>query len=382
MKINDLQFPRHFLLNEIDLDIHKVSALLDYDIEVLMGGEADTVILNSGKIVYHNPSSITKFLYNILYRLLAQFSRGFGQDKLALGLFYAVKDYVYADFEPKEQVGPPVLMSFDKIPAPAFIVHELVEPLVGHVDSHGVLYMPCRFTDACRIVESQSKLRKLYNLPSSELSSSDFPLLLVNCNIHNTAAQQSSLLAKYLELTIGKPKTDKVINNILLNGDGSDNILSNLVLILKTLKGDPSFVADFIMFLSSAISLTQEEKQLSQNRQREALQADKYLWQSIKTAADAQTPQVFRQWSQWSLLMGLIEKQLSPMRGSMWPASELVKPYEDRLQALMDEKTKTKKSQLNFEEMLETARELYNHNAVEPGKLIEVIMKDERAWKQ
>lgn len=371
------------MLNEISLDPDEISALLDYDIEVVMKGEADTVTLRPGKIIYNNPSSITKFIYNVLYRLLAKFSSGFGQDKLALGLFYAVKDYVYADFEPKELTGPPVFMSFDKVPAPAFIVHEIIEPLVGHIGSHGVLYMPCRFTDACRVIENRSKFQKLYNLPNTELSSNDFPLLLVNCNIHNSAARQAALLAKYLELAIEKPKADKVINNILLNGDGSDNILPNLVLILKTLKGDPSFVTDFVMYLASASTLTPEETKLSQERQREVLRADKYLWQSIKTAADAQTPQVFRQWSQWSLLMGLIEKQLSPMRGSMWPASELVKPYEDKLQMLMDEKAKTKKkSQLNFEEMLETARELYDHNAIEPGKLIEVIMKDERAWKQ
>jgi hypothetical protein len=383
MKVKDLQFPRHFLLNEIDLDADQTSSLLDYDIEVHSEGEADTVVLRHNTLVYYNPSSVTKFIYNVLYRLLAQFASGFGQDKLALGLFYAVKDYTYADFEPKELSGPPVYVTFGKVPVPAFIVHELIEPLVGQIQERGVLYMPCRFTDACRIIESPSKLQKIYNLPNVELSSNDFPLLMVNCNIHNSAAQNAALLMKYLEMNIGKPKADKVINNILLNGDGSDNILPNLILILRMLKGDPSFVADFIMFLSSATSLSPNEKELSQQRQREAIQADNYLWQNIKTAAELQTPQVFRQWSQWSLLMGLIEKQLAPMRGSMWPASELVKPHEEKLQALMKEKAKTKKkSQLNFEEMLETARELYDHNAIEPGKLIEVIMKDERAWKQ
>ena len=380
MKVKDLQFPRHFLLNEIDLDSEQVLALLDYEIEVNLAGEADTIVLRENKIIYQNPSSITKFLFNILYRLLARLTRGYGQDKLALGLFYEVQNYVYADFDSKDSQGPPVFLSFDKLSAPAFIVHELIEPLVGNIADHGVLYMPCRFTDVCKITESKSRLQKIYNLPQIELGPDDFPLLLVNCSVHNIAAQQADLLMKYLELSIGKPRADKVIKNILLNGDGNDSILSNLVLILKTLKGDPSFVTDFIEFLSSAVTLTVNEQELSRERQRAVLQADKYIWQHIKTAD--QSPQVFRQWSQWSMLMGLIEKQLSPMRGSMWPASELIKPFEDRFRATLKEKTKKKQSQLNFEEMLETARELYDHKAVEPGKLIEVVMKDERAWKQ
>ncbi len=53
------------------------------------------------------------------------------------------------------------------------------------------------------------------------------------------------------------------------------------------------------------------------------------------------------------MMMGLIEKQLTPMRGSMWPASENIKPFEDHRRALMLEHEEKKGSQLNFEEMLE-----------------------------
>ena len=79
--------------------------------------------------------------------------------------------------------------------------------------------------------------------------------------------------------------------------------------------------------------------------------------------------------------MGLIEKQLGHMRGSFWPASELVKPHEDKKRKMILKVTKDKgKNQLNIEEMLEVARDWYNHNAIEPGKLAEEVLKEERIW--
>jgi len=70
------------------------------------------------------------------------------------------------------------------------------------------------------------------------------------------------------------------------------------------------------------------------------------------------------------------------MRGSMWPASENIKPHEDKHRRMIALKAKERnKNQLNFEELLETARDLYNHNATTPGKLIEVVLKDNRVWK-
>lgn len=380
MKIKDLQFPRIFLLNEIDLEADEVQSLLDYDIELHLNGEADAVIVRENRIIYHNPSSITRFIYKVLYHILAPHADDIGKDKLALGLLYMVRDYMYSDFGPKDIQGPPVLMSFDKL-TPAFIVHEVVEPLIGSIPEHQVLFRKCRFTDACRIVSSKSKLDDVYG--KSEFGSLDFPLLLVNCDVQNSAAQHADVLAKYLELGIGKERADKVIRNILLNRSNDDHILQTTFLMLRMLQGDPTYVTDFFEFLSSSVDFSPEERQISDSNQRAAIQADNYLKQNVKVANDgARSPQVFRQWSQWSLLMGLIEKQLSPMRGSMWPASELVKPHEDRLRGLLKQKAEEKKkSQLNFEEMLETARELYDHNAIEPGKLIEVVMKDERAWK-
>jgi hypothetical protein len=379
MKVKDLQFPRLFLRTEIDLDADEVTRLLDFDIELHLDGETDTVFVRENTIIYHNPSSVTRFLYKLLYHLLVPHADTIGRDKLALGLFYVVRDYAYADYDTEDYQIPPVLLSFDKF-TPAFIVREIIEPLVGAIPGCPVLFMKCKFTDTCQIFLSKSKFERVYG--SSQLRDSEFPLLLVNNSVHNTAARDAHLLAKYLEVGLDKQRADKIIKNILADKSGDNHVLQNLFLILKMLKGDPTYVTDFMEFLTSSVDFSSSEMNLTIERQRAAIRADNYLSKNLKIADDGKhTPQVFRQWSQWSLLMGLIEKQLSPMRGSMWPASELVKPHEEKLRALMKEKSTKKKSHLNFEEMLETARELYDHNAIEPGKLIEVVMKDQRAWK-
>jgi hypothetical protein len=130
------------------------------------------------------------------------------------------------------------------------------------------------------------------------------------------------------------------------------------------------------------LQLTDEEMNISSELKFKAVASDDYLNRHIKIAAEKHTPTVFKQWSQWSMLMGLIEKQLGPMRGSMWPATENLGPHENNFRALVQLKAKEKnKNQLNYEELLETARDLYDHNAVEPGKLIEIMLKDNRVWK-
>ena len=128
--------------------------------------------------------------------------------------------------------------------------------------------------------------------------------------------------------------------------------------------------------------MTDEERQASQQIQQEKILSDNYLNKHIKLAAEKQTPSIFRQWSQWSLMSGLIEKQLGPMRGSMWPTTENMRPYENHFKRMLIKKKKDKKNpHLNFEAMLEVSRDLYNHNAREPGQLIEHLLKEERVWK-
>lgn len=376
MRIRDLQFPKSFL-NTIGLSSDEVAHVLNYNVSIHPNGKADSLTVNGHEITYYNPSSISKFLCKILYATLSPFAEGFSKDKLALGLFYEIRDYVYSDYDLDKPTDPPVLSSFDKL-IPAFVVHEIIEPIVGKIPKCKVLFLNCHFTDCCRTYTSKSNLEKIYG--KTQLSEHDFPLITLNTGIYNEASQHSHLLYKYLELGLGKDKADQVIKKIII---GSDSLLKNFIFMLRMLHGDPTYVTDFIGFLTSLIDLSPDEMKTSNDNQIVAIEADSYLMKNIKTADDGlRNSQVFRQWSQWSTLMGLIEKQLGPMRGSMWPASDLVKPHEDKLKLRLRQKAKKKnKTNLNFEEMLETAREMYNHSAIEPGKLIEVILKDQRIWK-
>lgn len=381
MKVKDFQFPKYFLLYEAGLDDSIVADLLERTVEIHFTGEADTLIDRGNKLVYYNPSSVTKFIFGILYKLLAtQSGSPIIKDKLALGLFQMCKEYVYADFEPEEFEGPPAIISLNKLAIPSVIIHELIEPLTGNVKDTLLFFNECNFTDACRVIRGVDQLQRQYNLKKLPVGPDDFPMVLVNCGIHNSAAELAHLTVKYLELGIGEKKAQKAFRALLLDTDSG--LLDSLVLTLRTLKGDPLFVSDFLRYLQAGTRLDGEERTLTAGLQQQAIESDSYLQSIIKTAADSYTPQVFRQWSQWSMLMGLIEKQLAPMRGSMWPTSKALKPYEDELRKMMvDNASKKNKRQLNFEEMLETVRDLYDHKAVEPGKLVEVVMKDERAWK-
>ena len=235
--------------------------------------------------------------------------------------------------------------------------------------------MHCNFTDTCRIISSADELSKQYQGDGLVGNASKFPMILCNCNIHNSAAQLAHMTVKLLEINLGTDKTNRILRHILL--DDSFSALGNLVLILKALRGEVDFVVEFLDLFQTNAMLSDEERATSQNLQMQSMAADQYLGKMLKSA----TPQVNKQWSQWSMLMGLIEKQLAPMRGSMWPATELVKPHEDKLRKMIREDAAKKgKNQSNFEEMLEVARDMYNHNAVEPGKLIEQMLKDVRVW--
>jgi len=381
MRIKDSQFAQYFLMHEIDLAPQVRREILNTQVEVHSTGEPDATVDRGNKIIITNPSSVTRFLYHMLYATLSKIAHtDVHRDKLGLGLLYMCRNYVYADFEPKEFKGPPVLIDFNKIHVVSVILHELLEPIVGKVETRPIFFVPCKFTDVCRLVENYERIADVYNLPRFAINQSDFPVFLVNTNVHNCAAQYAHLLTKCLDTALGEEAARKVIKKVLL--DRGSGLMENLILILKIMKGDPIFILDFLDYMQANAQLNEEEMLLTAQMQCETMKKDSYLGRQIRTAADSTTPQVQKQWSQWSMMMGLIEKQLSPMRGSMWPTTENMKPIDEyRRQLFRDKRKKKEKSNLNFEEMLEVARSMYDHNAVEPGKLIETMLKDNRAWK-
>lgn len=380
MKIKDFQFPRFFLLNEVQLDRNIVSCILETEIEINTEGPRDYLEKIENRIVYSNPSSVTRFLFHLLYSVLSEhIIDNFQKDKAALGLLFTCKEYVYTDFDTKNHSGPPVLIKYNKLPVPFFVIKEIIEPIVGRIDDLCILFSPCTFTDSARIIETQQSLKDQYNVPTL-FPHNDFPLILSNCEVHNSSSQLSHIVSILLQHTLGESKFHSTMKTILT--DESGDLMPLLIQSLKILKDDPTFVVDFLDFFGCCINMTTKERLASQDIQKENILSDNYLNKYIKTAAEKYTPAPFKQWSQWSMLMGLIEKQLGPMRGSMWPTTENMEPYENRFKQLLIKKRKdNKKSRLNFEEMLEGYRDLYDHNAIEPGQLIENLLKDNRVWK-
>jgi len=383
-RVKDLQFPRYFLTHEMDINPSLAAQLLDIQVTIRHDGEPDMAVLHDNTLIINQPSSPTRFLFQILYTIIKNHVKSeFHQDKLSLGLLYACKDYTYTDYDThKYKSGdPPVLVSFSKLMVPSTIIETLIEPLVGKVSPRCVMFMQSNFVDACEVARSSEKFAKRFRCPFKAVSFHDYPFFVVNSQIHNEAAKMAHLTFKAVEHTFGTEKAEKSIRSLIL-GD-NHNMTANLVEILKILEGDAVYVMDFLKFFKSNVMLTAEEETQSFETHKYIVESDTYLSKRIKVAQQAKyTPQVFKQWHQWSMIMGLIEKQLAPMRGSMWPASENIKPFEDQHRQLMVERAKEKgKSQLNFEELLELSREWYQHKAVQPGQLAENLLRENRVWK-
>lgn len=384
IQVKDLQFPRYFLLNEIDLDPKITAQLLQIKVQVQETGEPDTAHFKGDTLVVSQPSSLTRFLFIVLYQLIKHHARqGLHQDKLSLGLLFACKDYVYSDYQvpEKEQKSPPILLDGEKIPIPGTIITSLVEPLVGKISTLPVLFIEANMVDACEIAVSAEKFSKRFRMPFRAVSFHDYPVLVANSLLYNEAARTAHMCVKVIEHSLGEA-TSKVIKNILLSKES--NVGANLISILKLLDGSPIFVMEFLKFFESNVTLTLAEQEKVAKVRQQTIESDKYLSEHIKVAqiAPKYTPHVFKQWHEWAMIMGLIEKQLEPMRGSMWPTTENVKPFEDAHRQMAVERAKEKgKSQLNFEELLELAREWYNHKAVQPGQLAEKLLSENRVWK-
>lgn len=372
IKIKDFQFARYFLTSELgDLDKNIIDEILDFNIQIV-NGEPDTVIDRGNKtIVLANPTSLSRTLFNILYTSLSKFIvRDEHKDKLGLGLLQICNHYVYNDPDATEIKGPPVLVSSNKIDVVKFFIEELVEPIHGTIKKLPLFFIKCKFTDCCRKITSENEITRQYLLPKLNIGFSNYPMLLCNLSIQNYASLTSHIIINTLEENIGQQKTQDAIKCIL----STPSLLEHLRSMIFMLRSETDFIVDFVKYLGSYVFFNEQEM-------NNTIASTNEIYNPTKTAQH-NTQQVFKQWSQWSMLMGLIEKQLTPMRGSMWPASMTIKPIEDQLRKKQKEiASKKNKNQLNFEELLETARNMYNHNAIEPGKITETLIKDLRVWK-
>lgn len=379
IQVKDLQFPRYFLLHEIDLDPRIALQILQTEVEI-KSGEPDKAVLKSNKLVVTDPSSITRFLFLVLYRLISHHTQqGLQQDKLGLGLLFACKEYTYVDYVESHK-KPSVLISEEKLPVCDMVLTEIIEPFVGKIPSMKILYTANNFVDACEVSESAEKFSKRFKMPFRSVSFHDYPILVANSSIYNEAATMAHICIKTLEHSLGPEKTSNIVKKLILSESG--NIGANLLSVLKILKGDPIFVMDFLKYFKSNVTLTPEEEKRANKVRNHIFTTDTYLSRYTKTADGKHTPEVFKQWHEWAAIVGLIEKQLGPMRGSMWPTTDNVKPHEDAHRQMEVERTKEKgKTQLNFEELLELSREWYGHKTVQPGELVEKLLSENRVWK-
>lgn len=379
-KIKDFLFVRHFIVNNIaDRSNDLAAKLLDTDVLIATDGEPDQVINRGTEIEIINPSSITRCLFSILDAVVKSLETDINADYGSLALLFMCKNYVYADFQHKNNPRPPVIIKTNKLPVVNFLVRDIVEPLTQKIEMGQTLFMPCRFTDACRWMESDDQLFRQYSFPKYSFDNYEFPLLLSNFSIYNKAAVTVDIFIKTIERSLGETSAQKVIKHIILD----PSVLDMVLLVLKTLNTEPEFTLDFLQYLSSYCAMNSSENEQWADNQQKHIAQDAYLKSFIKEASDGyHTPDVFKQWSQWSMLSGLIEKQLSPARGSAWPTSEKMKPHENKLKLIfMETQKRKKKNTLNMEEMLEACREMYNKKATEPGSLIETVLKDNRIWK-
>jgi len=381
MKAKDFQLANYLIINELDLARKTVAEFLDTDIEVYPGGEADTVARSGNSLKFNNPTSVTKFLFNLIYHVaFANEKDDELRDKCSMSLFQACHDYVYEDAEDENLSGPAVISTVDKNSTVDLVVRQLMEPMLGKAQDVKSLFVPCAFVDSCRIVDDPDYVTRMYNLDRKDIAVSGFPILVTNTNVHNKAARYAHMVTKWMELCYGFEKTKGAIKAVLLDGDSS--LLDNLILILKVTWGDPEGIVDFLEYLQSNALLTEQELAKTICLQASSIEKDSYLSQHIKLATDGKyTPQVWHQWSQMSMLSGLTEKQLEGARGTDRPATRNVGPIEDDKKRLMADKAKKKKKrQLNFEEMLESDRDYYGHNA-QRGKVYEHLLGNDRIWR-
>lgn len=364
MKLSDFNFIKSLKLFDEYIN--------NTDIEI-KNGEPDNIIDRGSKLIYYSPSSINKFLFNTWNVIARNHFNEEEINQLSSPIFESLMLYTNKDI-PSFSYEKPFLIDFNKINIVSLIVRELIEPLIGNIPNCKVLFIKCNFTDSCRIIENHKDIEQ-YNLQTNVLSI-HYPLLLVNYSIKNKSASYCHILIKYLDMFFGESKRQNIIKNLLLNEES--NILNHIHSIYSLMEGDIFSGIEFVETLKLYADFNNEEYNRYNDINLKIAVNNKF----IKNAFDNYNPQVFRQWSQWSLMLGLIEKQLSSMRGSMWPTTKKLKPHEDKLKEAMIEQAKALgKNILNMEEMLEVSRDIYNHNAIEPGKLPENQLKENRVWK-
>lgn len=349
------------------------------DVEVTQNGADDSVSFDGEKMKVHRPSSITKTIFNMAYRLLEkQCSDAIERDALSIALYQAAADYVYWD---GEDVAVPAvyLIKGDRTTIPNLLLRELVQPIIDtEIDTRPLLFVPCDFTDACRTVTSYEDLTKHgdYGVQREKIAFHMYPLIVCNSTIRNRAAIDAH--AFYLQLceAAGEERAKSIVSRILL--DREESILPSVLMRLMTLETE-GYTSEFLRFLQSHAKLGEIE--IVETTVIIVSQSEKHLGTKLAQMMDPmRPPQISNQWAQWATL-GLIEKQLNPARITRHELTENMKPVDrERSKLIAIKARRAGKKTLNMEELLEVGRDLYDTHAIEPGRLGETLLAKDRVW--
>ena len=369
MKLSDFMFLNFFISQE------KISIDTDINVEIIEDSKTDVALTKGKNIELHSPSSISKTLFNLTQKACGdKIENPYKSDVFSLVLIKIIHDYVYRDTK-NIKLDLPVLFSGAKIKTTTIIIKDVIEPLIDEkIDLIPSLLIPCNFTDACRIIESQSQLSEsTYEINKSNIPYTRYPFILCNSSIENRASFLAHLLVKQLEVSLGEEKTKNLIKHILLD---ESEILLHLINIVYGLEQCVNVTDDFVTYLKSYSCIEKNNKLFVT-----AIEKHCAKQKVVKLAQQLYDTQVRNQWSEWAMLMGLTEKQLEGFRGSKYDTTKLMAPFDQEREQLKERKRKRKgKKNLNMEELLEIYREQYESNAIEPGKLCEVLLKQERVW--
>lgn len=360
-KIRDFQFLNHLFATE--LNCQEFLPFLDVEV-VIQKGEPDAVIDRGTSLLYSSPSSLVRFLHQTAYVLVSRCLKSEGdRDSLSLLLLCMAQDYVHHGGTALSNA----VISLEKLLVPGFLCKEILSPLTARPLNPHVVFLPCHYTDSCRWINSLHELSDEYPIQGNA-SEKSFPAILCNRSLKNDAARDAGLLVSAVEDT-------ELLRKIISQPNSCVSKL--IVQTLFDLSRCERYTIEFLMYMNAAID---SDEQILQ-QQMDAFSEIGGMNVIVKEAQQYGNPTVQNQWSQISMITGLIEKQLGKMRGSMWPVSEKLKPQEDLQRRVIKEIALRKnKQQLNMEELLEAVRDYLNQNAVEPGQLLENVLKSQRIW--
>lgn len=347
MKVKDSHFCRFFINNIHTLNSQEKSLVLN--------SECNT-----------DSYSLTHFLFSSLFKSLNSFVSESKKDIFSIELLQQCNDYVNFDLDNKV-IGPPVIVSFDKINLCSFFDSMFIKPIYQGTKKFDVLFLNSNFIDACVIVNNKKELNE-YIKHKKEL---DYPLIIANNNLKNEASLVCDILLKHLKLNFGEEKTCDIIKSILTSA-----IADGMISSYKILSGNLLFTPLFVEYLMNFVSVSEDQKDVIKNNINKQYSNNGFM----KTALDTYNSTAPRQWTEWAALVGLTEKQLEPSRGPLYPGIRFRKLEEELSKKIIEEK-KNNKNVVNLERLLEIMREHNDLSNIEPGVLPEILLRDNRVWK-